>query len=155
MLKCVLANEQVPPDFLKALYAFGEQENKPTDVGLAGFGFDEGQFRRYRYRANAAPDEHQNDSCLWYLTRTAELRNFNCRFPLRSPWTIRQTAVYHSFNSMTGRSFFLTIRGKGVFREEIWKYKSLLADPLAGKDCTRKEVVARGWQTALATHLLY
>jgi hypothetical protein len=155
MLKCVLAYEQVPPDFLKALYAFGDQEDEPIDAGLAGFGFDEGHFRRYRYGGDASPDEHQNDSCLWYLMRTAELRNFNYSFPLRSPWTIRQTAVYHSFNSITGRSFFLTVRGNDLFREEIWKYKSLLADPFAGKDCIRKEVVERGWQTVLATHLFY
>ena len=43
MVKCVLANEQVPSDFLKALYVFGEQENEPADVGLAGFGFDKGR----------------------------------------------------------------------------------------------------------------
>lgn len=153
MLKWILAYEEVPPDFLKAVYAFGEQEEEPTDAGLAGFGYDEGRLRRYHNWETASLDEHRYDSCQWYLIRTVEKSDFDYGSPSRSPWTIRQTAVYHSFNSLTGRSFFLTIRGNNEFRKQMWEHKSLLVDPSAGKE--KEEVFPIVRQTAFATQLLY
>lgn len=69
MLKCILTYEQVPPSFLKAVYAFGDQEGEPNDAGLAGFGFDSGYFRKYYCDSGGSAYDENN---LWYLVRSVE-----------------------------------------------------------------------------------
>jgi hypothetical protein len=38
MLKCTLTNDQVPPAFLRAVYAFGDQEEGPMTAGWPALG---------------------------------------------------------------------------------------------------------------------
>ncbi|KAK4236054.1 hypothetical protein C8A03DRAFT_36062, partial [Achaetomium macrosporum] len=58
MLKCVFTYAQIPPPFLRAVYAFGSQEEEPTDAGLVGFGCDSAVIRRYPSGAKRSPYDH-------------------------------------------------------------------------------------------------
>ena len=155
MLKCVLAYEQVPPAFLKVLYAFGEQEGEPNDVGLAGFGCDSAAPRTYpRLADGGRSDRTELETCQWYLVRSVE-RGDEPEATTKQPWRTRQVAVYHSFDFHTGRSFFLTIKANGLLREQIQQHcNTLLANPWTGKGRSRNEMVAKALEIALATHLV-
>jgi hypothetical protein len=154
MLKCILSHGQVPPAFLKAVYAFGGQEDEPNDSGLAGFRCDSTSSQSYSYHADILQDRHESEDCLWYLVRSVE-RSGDSDTATRWSWRIRQAAVYHSFNSRTGRSFFLTIKGN-TFREQIQEQaSSLMFRVPAGESQIRQQVVAKALETALATHLMF
>ncbi|KAK4032595.1 hypothetical protein C8A01DRAFT_40957 [Parachaetomium inaequale] len=147
MLKCVLAYEQVPPAFLKAVYAFGDRPGDLADAGLASFG------RHSRtYRGHTEASENVHLSCEWYLVRSFEKRQGDVMHSRDWPWLPRQMAVYHSFNHENGRSFFLTIRGNGLFRKQIQARRSLLASPPVKGPHAQREAAL---QTALTTHLMY
>jgi hypothetical protein len=150
MLKCVLAYEKVRPAFLKAVYAFGERSGDLVDAGLASFG------RHSKTHRGGHTEASRNggitESCEWYLIRSIEKRQGDVMHAQYWPWFPRQTAVYHSFNHESGRSFFLTIRGDELFREQIQARRSLLVHPLARGPHTQREAAL---QTALDTQLVY
>jgi hypothetical protein len=69
MLKCILAYEQVPPVFLKAVHGFGDQKGDPANGGLSSFGFQDGHSQSYREPMANPNGEYKNRTCQWYLLR--------------------------------------------------------------------------------------
>lgn len=153
MLKCVLACEQVPPAFFKAVYAFGNQEEQPADAGLAGFGRDSSDMREYCSTTHGSLKQNSNKSA----SGISSVRlNVAQRPAICGP-------------GRRGRFFFLTIKGDGLLREQIQQQaRPLLIDPREIGDIAWSEVVEQGPQSgvssavvshglraALATHLVY
>lgn len=153
MLKCILTYEQVPPSFLKAVYAFGDLEGESNDTGLAGFGCDSGHlhgYPRYSQYATRLAGERR----LWYLVRSVE-RAEESETVAGWSWTIRQAAVYQSVNMSTGHSFFLIIQASGLFKRQIHQKAGwLLTDPSMGKSLTQEHRVMNALEAGLWTHLV-
>lgn len=153
MLKCILTYQQVPPSFLKAVYAFGDIEGEPSDTGVAGFGHDSGFHHGYPRGSQYATD-HANERRLWYLVRSVERAQESETAAGRS-WTIRQAAVYQSFNVFTGHSFFLIIQASGLFRKQIHQKAGwLLTNPSMGKSREKGLTVLDALEAGLSTHLV-
>ncbi|KAK4154444.1 hypothetical protein C8A00DRAFT_32795 [Chaetomidium leptoderma] len=148
-----------PPSFLKAVYAFGSHEEKPNGTGLVGFESESAVSRNYPYRVNPSSDDHENETCVWYLVRSVDHSEESDDTTAEWPWKIRHTAVYHSFNFRNGRSFFLTIKGDGKFQEQIQEHAEALlpAQPAKrdGQTHCQREVVSRALRATLETHLVY
>jgi len=114
MLMFALTYHQVMPAFLDFLFPFGQQLYA-KDFHFSGF--------RYETRLSEA------DKALELPALGRSGRNLQMCFSLKSvepskgqrdwPWSIRQTAIYHSFDVRTGRTFWLLIKGNRLLRNRI------------------------------------
>lgn len=67
------------------------------------------------------------------------------------PWSIRQVAVYHSFDVRSRKSLWITIKGNELFRKRIESDTKNI--PLLKAD-VKTDLVTQ-WKAALATHMIY
>jgi hypothetical protein len=118
MFTAALTCHQVMPGFLDFVFPFGEQEYA-KDFHFSNF---------------IAENQFCNDVDLNVARRIPELgrsgRMFQMCFNLRSvektthstpewPWSIRQTAVYHSFDIETGRTVWIVVKGNLEIRKRV------------------------------------
>ncbi|KAF8848377.1 hypothetical protein BDZ45DRAFT_732967 [Acephala macrosclerotiorum] len=114
LLTYVLSYYQVMPSFLDFLFAFGRQEHA-CDLNFSGF--------RQESRL------HPMYSCLQVPELGRSGRELRVCYNLKSvepstyqphmPWSIRQAAVYHSLDLITGNSFWIVTKGDELIRERI------------------------------------
>lgn len=145
MLALLFTYHQVLPIFLDFLFPFGAQDYA-KDFYFSGFRRDE----RYNNptRINEVPTLGRSgrDFHLCYNLRSVET-TLN---PPEWPWTIRQTAIYHSFDLGTGRSFWTMVKGKRSIRERI-------TNAVRSKQCSELTsfcTVQNALTASLATHLI-
>lgn len=106
------------PDFLDFVFPFGESE-KARDFHFSGFRA-ESQFSKNPSgeQALAVPSlgrsGRQFQMC--FNLRSVEQTYYDMK---RRPWSIRQTAIYHSFDVETGRTVWIFIKGNDVIRGRI------------------------------------
>ncbi|KAK3695650.1 hypothetical protein B0T22DRAFT_113891 [Podospora appendiculata] len=145
MFKMLLTFQQVEPSFLDYCFTFGEQD-EPSDACLSHFQYDD---------ALAVQDRHP---FLAPLGRSG--RAMRHSFLLRSverddeatwPWSIRQVAVYHSFDVVNGRTVWITVKGNDVIQKRIVDDTENLPVLRAAVDGS----VTALFEAALATHLIY
>lgn len=103
---------QTMPRFLDLAFTFGKQE------GVKDFHYTAFNAENFLDKSDA----HRH--CIPRLGRSGhEIRHcFNLWSVEKSdspPWSIRQTAVYHSFDVCTGRAAWINIKGNGLMQERI------------------------------------
>ncbi|KAG9228899.1 hypothetical protein BJ875DRAFT_217146 [Amylocarpus encephaloides] len=114
MLTYILSYHQVMPAFLEFLFPYGRQEHA-RDLNFSGF------------REESRIDPAQMALNIPGLGRSGrELRMcYNLKsvepseYQPRMPWSIRQTAVYHSLDVETGKQFWVIIKGDELIKERI------------------------------------
>ncbi len=113
MLKYLLTYHQVMPGFLDFLLSFGTADfNMKDDFFYTGFHHDD--------RLAAVPNspwqlsaQDRSGQVLrhCYILRSAEKSE--------KEWSIRQTAVYHSFDIINGNSFWITVKANAVIKKRV------------------------------------
>jgi hypothetical protein len=114
MLVAALTHHQVMPDFLDFIFPFGKQEYH-QDFYFSGL--------RHQTMLQSPP----GGLVVPKLGRSG--REIRMCYNLKSvetspntkvwPWSIRQTAVYHSFDVETGKSFWVMVKGSKEIRNRI------------------------------------
>ncbi|KAL9131378.1 MAG: hypothetical protein Q9175_006779 [Cornicularia normoerica] len=145
MLTLVFTYHQVLPSFLDFLFPFGNQQYA-QDSHFSGF--------KYEDRFSDV------DSGL----RIPELgwsgRDFQFCYNLRSiesskgqpewPWSIRQSALYHSFDVETGRTNWIVIKGDQLLKKRIKSATGSRGLPATSRFAT----VDRAFASTLAIHVI-
>ncbi|KAK7977073.1 hypothetical protein PG988_004563 [Apiospora saccharicola] len=156
MFQRVFAFHEVHPSFLDYVHSFGDQE-EPLDAGLCHFQSDDVTTAEYSEDSSAVrnifmglgraiPTLGRSGNALRhsYLLRAVERVDDHPDWP----WSIRHAAVYHSFDTDTGRSLWINIKGNDCLRKTIWN------DTLHGKTLWNKKIDL-AFQTNLTLHLKY
>lgn len=147
-MSAILTYHQVHYSYLDLIFAFGDQ-TESTDAGLAQFQFDDSVFS-----GSAKPSIPQLDRS------GCEIRHaFLLRAPERLdrtgsgpwPWSIRQVAVYHSFDTQRCKSLWITIKANNLLRQRVRDDTQDI--PLLRADA--KTDLTTQWEAALATHMIY
>ncbi|KXH57865.1 hypothetical protein CSAL01_10953 [Colletotrichum salicis] len=150
MFKLICSYHQVNPSFLEPVHAFGEQ-SEPLDLCLAQFkGNDTRSCPIESVRELPRLGRSGRDISMSYLLRSVE--SSESRNGVWA-WQIRQVANYHSFDVVTGRAFWFTIKADDTFEDRIKKTSPLLRIPAKAK--TQDGDISLYLQASLATHLVY
>ncbi|KAK6845643.1 hypothetical protein PG995_015753 [Apiospora arundinis] len=155
-LQRVFAFHEVHPSFLDYVHSFGDQED-PIDAGLchfqsddistAGYTEDSSEVRNiFMGLGQAIPELGRSGNALRqsYLLRSVERIEDEANWN----WSIRQVAVYHSFDTKTGRSLWINIKGNDYLKQAIWD------DTMSGKTLQNNSVEF-AFQTNLTLHMIY
>lgn len=67
------------------------------------------------------------------------------------PWSIRQTAIHHSFDIVTGRASWIIVKGDGLMEERVKK----ATDPSSRTETSCFDTNSRSFASSLNTHLIY
>ncbi|KAH7356218.1 hypothetical protein BKA66DRAFT_250388 [Pyrenochaeta sp. MPI-SDFR-AT-0127] len=142
MFNILFTYHQVMAPFLDFVFPFGKQLY-PQDFHFSGF--------REESRFTSVGNEQRIPE----LGRSGlGLRLcYNLRSVERSadvtdlPWSIRQTAVYHEFDTETGRAVWIIVKGNKLIRNRM---KEASASP----DSASKSSRSSGFSASLAAHLL-
>lgn len=154
----VFTYHQVDPSFLDAVHTFGDQED-PKDLSLMSFKAND-TLTTPKHKLAAVPRLNRSgrDINIWYLLRAPE-----CKKIAQWRWQIRQVAVYHSFDSETGKSFWFTIKGNDEFNRRIRESSPYLDLPSSAsgpntgssKGPSTDTTASDYFAASLATHLVY
>ena len=145
MLTLVLTYHQVLPSFLEFLFPFGNQQYA-QDFHFSGFKFED--------RVSDV------DSGLSIPELGRSGRDFQLCYNLKSiepskgqpewPWSVRQSALYHSFDVKTGRTNWIIIKGDQLLKKRIMSATGSQGVPETSKFGT----VDRAFASTLAIHVL-
>ncbi|KAH8882455.1 hypothetical protein GQ53DRAFT_885530 [Thozetella sp. PMI_491] len=115
MFNYLCSFHQVPPSFLEAVLSFGATLH-PLDYGLAAFWNDDTLLARDAHLL-PVPSLGRSGRQIRhsYLLRSVEKSDSVPNWT----WGIRQLGVHHSFDVVTGRSVWLTIKGNDIMNERI------------------------------------
>jgi len=145
MLMDAFTYHQVMPEFLDFVFPFGQQEY-PHDFHFSGF--------RHENRLS----EMDRGLSIPELERSG--RNLQLCYGFKSvepykdqpgwPWSIRQTAIYHSFDIETGRTVWIIVKGNRLIKNRVMQ-----ATEAASRSCSGEyDSTSHAFSAALATHLI-
>ncbi|KAI5464962.1 hypothetical protein BGZ63DRAFT_421949 [Mariannaea sp. PMI_226] len=145
----VLTFHQVAPSFLDYLHSFGDTEN-PLDYSWIDFQ-SEDSLGVAKSEALEIPKLGRSGRELRvsYLLRSVE-RSEDRHGDRQWAWKVRQMAVYHSFDLVNGRAFWLHIKANGYMKDTITDAVTEIPE-LRG---TSLNDVASAFAATLATHTL-
>ncbi|PSN67391.1 hypothetical protein BS50DRAFT_634765 [Corynespora cassiicola Philippines] len=154
MFNFLLSYHQVPHHFLDFVFPFGRQV-EARDFHFSGlredFCLDSTHYGTELEELGRSGREIRFS----YNLRSVECHESTEKDPRKPPeaqqvldWSIRQTAIYHSFDVETGRSFWINIKGNSVLEERIKD-----ADEQSSSSCARSR--SETFRKSLATHLLF
>ena len=145
MLMDAFTYHQVMPEFLDFVFPFGQQEY-PRDFHFTGF--------RHENRLS----EMDRELAIPELERSG--RNLQLCYGLKSvesyknqpnwPWSIRQTAVHHSFDIETGRTVWIVIKGNRLIKNRVMQATKAASRPYL----SQFDSISHAFSAALATHLI-
>lgn len=144
MLQVLFTQYEVAPTFLDFLFTFGEQRFKKT---FPFSGFRSHQLWDDIYITSPSIVQAAERFQLCYNLRSVE----PTKNPPERPWSIRQNAVFHSFDMGTGDAVWINLKGKTDISP---RFKRLLGNfglantPLIGDSIS-------AFKATLATHILY
>ena len=141
----ILTYRQVMPSFLDFVFSFGKQQHA-EDFHFSGF---------------------RGESCLSSISQNLRIpelgrsgKNLQLCYSLRSiepasrepvPWSIRQTAFYHSFDVESGQASWIIIKGNDCMKNRVM----LETQGPNGPDLRSFDTVNQCFSSALGTHLLF
>lgn len=107
----ILTYHQVQPWFLDFLFAFGKQE-VPQDFRFSSF-------RRINHNSTTLAisqlGRSGQDYHICYNLKSVERTSTNPHMP----WSLRQTVVYHSYDTLSGQAFWIILKGNDSLRNEL------------------------------------
>lgn len=122
---------------------------EPTDAGLAQFQYDDTPFSGNLRPSIPRLDRSGCEIRHSFLLRAPERLERSDSGPW--PWSIRQVAVYHSFDVQSRKSLWITIKGNNLFRKRVQDDTKDI--PLLRADADSD--LATQWEAALASHMIY
>ncbi|CCT73159.1 uncharacterized protein FFB20_10579 [Fusarium fujikuroi] len=112
----IMSYHQVPPTFIDFVSAFGAT-HYPTDYHMTGFDADDTLGIKDSNLINISTlGRSGREHRIQYLLRSVE-RDSNDDGSRR--WNIRQAAVYHSFDFISGKALWINIKANGLLKERI------------------------------------
>ena len=142
-----LTHYQVMASFLDFIFPFGMQEY-PQDFYFSGL------------REETALQSLPQGLVIPKLGRSG--REIRVCYNLKSvetskssrewPWSIRQTAVYHSFDVETGKSFWIVVKGSELIKDRI--QEATRKGSNSSPELRSFETTAQAFNSTLATHLV-
>ncbi len=137
------------PDFLDFVFPFGESEHA-QDFHFSGFRA-ENQFGN-EPGALSVPalgrSGRQFQMC--FNLRSVEATTYDSR----RPWSIRQTAVYHSFDVENGRTVWIFVKGNCLFRDRIESAAANSSKTEKKNNITSFDTVPAAFASSLNVHLM-
>lgn len=114
MLTSALTYHQVMPAYLDFIFPFGEQEY-PQDFHFAGLRSE--TWLNELDSARAIPELGRSGRTLQlcYSLKSVE----SSKSERNCPWSVRQTAIYHSFDVITGRTVWMIVKGNQLISRRI------------------------------------
>ncbi|KAL2073992.1 hypothetical protein VTL71DRAFT_7770 [Oculimacula yallundae] len=142
-----LTHHQVMPNFLDFVFPFGYQQYAEDSL-FSGFREDTRLTNTDGGLVLPTLGRSGRDIRMCYSLKSVESKESNLGFP----WSIRQIAVYHSFDLATGKSFWFMIKGNHLIRDRL---KSA-SEPRAEDSCKPSsfESISGSLEAALETHLV-
>jgi hypothetical protein len=139
---------QIPASFVDFVSSFGLTK-LPKDYHMTGFNgldtLDESKDSILQIpRLGRSGCEHSTQ----YLLRSVEMDIGHTKKPL---WKIRQMAVHHQYDFVTGKSFWLNIKTNSVMQERI---KEAIADD-PSLSSAPADGLAKSFSATLLTHLIH
>ncbi|KAH8893663.1 hypothetical protein GQ53DRAFT_805199 [Thozetella sp. PMI_491] len=113
MLKYLMTYQQVDVSFLDSIFAFGDQE-EPLDAGLSLFQYDNAWSQETRLPTLETIGRSGQEWRFSILLRTAE-RTSEAGWQ----WSMRQAALYHSFDVVTGKTLWISVKGNNLLEKRI------------------------------------
>ncbi|KAL8392051.1 hypothetical protein RB595_002306 [Gaeumannomyces hyphopodioides] len=143
---------QTEPQFLDALYAFGDQKD-PKDVCLSNVHIeDTSRHSEEQLIKISGLGRSGHEIRCSLLLRSAEISEWDPEWP----WQIRQAAINARFDMGTGAATWITIKGNDVFRNKIKEAQRYLnlpkQRPAPGKEMLH---VGQHFRAFLDTYLIY
>ena len=136
MLKSCFTNFQVMPEFV------GYREYA-QDFYFSGF---RQRTQLSDYHQNASPDAKSADKKLQICWNLKSVEPSDC-----DEWSIRQCAIYHSFNHLEVRTSWIIVKGDELMKKRI---ESAVSDR-GHQDMSRFGSLDRAFEASLETHLIF
>ncbi|ROW17225.1 hypothetical protein VPNG_01207 [Cytospora leucostoma] len=113
MFRYICSYQQISPIFVDMLASFGKQYRK-LDFHSAAFSQDD------LHNPEAGTEIHiaEIGRSDWHLRHCYKLHGMEIS-DFDQKWTMRQTAVYHSFDMQEGRAFWLTVKANDEIMERV------------------------------------
>ena len=143
MFLYALTYHQVAPEFLDFVFPFGWQEYQ-DDFHFSGFREETRLLTAERGLNIRELGRSGQDFRLCYALKSVEKSSQES-----GPWSVRQIAIYHSFEVDTGKMFWISIKGNEVMRDRI---KEATESTKLKKYQIRS--AAGAFATTLETHLI-
>jgi hypothetical protein len=143
MLAFLFSYHQVMPAFLDFIFPFGKQEYA-RDFYFSGLREESRLGAKRKGIEIPQLGRSGTEIQLSYNLRSVEQSNGEPDIP----WSIRNAAVYHSFDIKTGRSLWINVKGNKLIKNRVLEASGL---PSMSKLESRSEA----FSASLATHLLF
>jgi hypothetical protein len=146
MLTLSLTYHQVMPAYLDFLFPFGRQLYA-KDFHFSGFRHENSLGDPGRAFNIPELGRSGQELRLCYSLKSVEPSGGH----RDSPWTIRQTSIYHAFDMITGRATWVLIKGNELMRDRV----ESATGSHGLSELTSFATMDRAFATSLATHLIF
>lgn len=146
MLRYLCSYEQVSPILIDVLTSFGRQK---APLGFQSASFCQDDLTKPSQSALVQIPELGRSG--WELRHCYKLHGLEGSSPnSKAKWTMRQTAIYHSFDLENGRAMWLSVKANNEIRDRIKEGTESLEVMRASNSSTP----ASSFAACLATHLI-
>jgi hypothetical protein len=134
------------PSFLDFLLLFGRQEHA-GDLNFSGFRQESRLEPWYSRLEIPELGRSGRELRMCYNLKSVEPSEYQTHMP----WSIRQTAVYHSLDLETGKAFWVIAKGDELIKERI---QDLMGPFRISKQVEELDYKGNAFATSLATHMV-
>jgi len=147
LLTYLLTYHQVMPSILDFLFPFGRQEYA-RDLYFSGFRHETRLESIYKELNIHELGRSGRELRMCYSLKAVEPTEYNPS----TPWSIRQTVVYHSLDVETERAFWIVIKGDELIKDRI---EDTVRNPVARKTLGGQSgKKSNAFTRSLATHMI-
>lgn len=139
----IFTYHQVMPLFLDFVFSFGRQLHQPG-LHFSRFKYEKGLPAWWKSMTTKQSVQTQEEIRVCYNLRSAERLPGNHAFP----WSIRQTAVYHTFDHDTGKTLWIILKDNKSLEKQLHKAHISVSSSGAG-------IVIDSWRAALSVHSVF
>ncbi|KAK0102818.1 hypothetical protein ONS96_005453 [Cadophora gregata f. sp. sojae] len=144
-----LTHHQVMPSFLDFVFPFGHQQYA-EDLLFSGFREDTKLVPSDGGLIIPELGRSGVEIRMCYSLKSVEPKIIDQDFP----WSIRQTAVYHSFDLVTGKACWIVMKGSHLIRDRVRSASSAIEEGSSSTELSSFDSVSSSLGSALETHLV-
>lgn len=146
----IMTYHQVMPAYLDFMFVFGEQPEQP-DLRFSGFREQTNIGLSFQSLAIPSLGRSGRQFQICYNIKNVELKKQDTSNFMHDEWSIRQTAVFHSFDIITGVTLWILTKG-GLDLQQRFK-------ELTGKEARPEDksfgTAEESFRSSLSAHLLW
>ena len=146
MFTCALTHHQVMPNFTDFVFPFGHQLYA-EDFHFSGFREDTRLLISDGGLQIPELGRSGREVRMCYSLKSVEPHSSKKKWP----WSVRQTALYHSFDVVTGKAFWIVIKGSNLIRDRLREATSPNSE---SNELKAFESTASSFASTLAMHLV-